>query len=93
LDVRAFTCKELQVQMASQKVAVVRSILHWESTYRGKPWNADFLMSDVWIAADNRWQLIYRHSSYPASQLPRIISERYARPANAEACNPPSKVN
>jgi hypothetical protein len=62
----------------SPDIYIVRSILDWESEYRGKPWNAKFVMSDVWIRRATGWKLVARHSSYPASELARIVNDRYA---------------
>ena len=78
LNVTGFRFVCLSVQPVDENVVIVRSTLHWASTYQGRPWNADFLMTDVWNRSGSGWQLVSRHSSYPASQLARVVQERYA---------------
>lgn len=80
LEAKSFEFLALSAQMVREDVAIVRSQLDWESTYRGAPWNAAFLMTDLWSReADGQWHLISRHSSYPADMLPRIVKERYSQ--------------
>lgn len=78
LTAEGFEFKQLQVQKIDDQAVIVRSQLDWRSNYRGRPWNAEFLMTDIWVLRDDRWQLISRHSSYPANELPRIVDERYS---------------
>jgi hypothetical protein len=33
------------------------------ATVRGKDWSGDFLMSDLWVRRDERWQVVARHAS------------------------------
>ena len=79
LKVEGFEFKSLSAQQLTSDVVIVRCVLAWRSTYRGKPWNADFLITDVWLQKDKQWRLVSRHSSYPASELPRIVRERFGR--------------
>ncbi len=48
--------------------AVVKSRLAQVATVGGVPWNASFMLTDVWIRRDGRWQVVTRHSSSPPSQ-------------------------
>lgn len=57
--------------------AIVQSRIDFKSVYRGKPWNADFLNTDIFILENGRWQIVQRHTSYPASQLKEIVRLRY----------------
>ena len=46
--------------------AIINCRIDWKSTWNGRDWSADFLMTDVWIKRHGRWQIVTRHSSYPA---------------------------
>ena len=48
--------------------AVVKSRLTQVATVGGQPWNATFMVTDVWIRRDGRWQVVARHSSTPPSK-------------------------
>ena len=58
--------------------AILRCRIDWKSTFRGKPWNASFLNTDVFIFKKGHWKIVSRHSSYPANQLKKIVQERYS---------------
>ena len=45
--------------------AVVRSRMSQEATVDGQPWDGTFMLTDVWIRRDGRWQVVARHSSTP----------------------------
>lgn len=64
LTVEHFRFHDVRVQQVGG-VAVVHSRLEWRSTLQGRPWNADFLNTDVWSDAGGRWRLVSRHTSYP----------------------------
>lgn len=68
LAVDSFRFHDFDIDLYGE-VAVVRSRLDWESTYRGQRWSSDFLKTDVWIRRDGRWQIVTRHSSHPRSQI------------------------
>jgi ketosteroid isomerase-like protein len=48
--------------------AVVKSRLTQVATVGGQPWNATFMVTDVWIRRDGRWQVVARHSSTPPAK-------------------------
>ena len=48
--------------------AVVKSRLSQVATVGGKPWNATFMLTDVWIRRGGRWQVVARHSSAPPAK-------------------------
>ncbi len=48
--------------------AVVRSRLTQEATVDGEPWNGTFMVTDVWIRRDGRWQVVARHASTPPAK-------------------------
>ena len=48
--------------------AVVKSRLSQVATVAGQPWNETFMLTDVWIRRDGRWQVVARHSSMPPAK-------------------------
>lgn len=49
-------------------VAVVKSRLRQQASVDGRPWNETFMLTDVWVRRDGRWQVVTRHSSSPPAQ-------------------------
>lgn len=78
LQAEEFKFLDLQAEPITADVVLVRSKLYWASRFRGRPWKANFLMSDIWRKEEGVWRLVARHSSYPADELPRIVAERYS---------------
>ncbi len=66
IEVESFRFHDMSVHVYGN-VAVVHTRIDWKSTWNGERWDADFLMTDVWILREGRWQLVSRHSSYPAT--------------------------
>jgi hypothetical protein len=48
--------------------AVVKSRLSQVASVGGAPWNATFMLTDVWVRRDGRWQVVARHSSTPPAK-------------------------
>ena len=48
--------------------AVVKSRLNQVASVDGKPWNETFMLTDVWVRRDGRWQVVARHSSTPPAK-------------------------
>ncbi len=48
--------------------AVVRSRLTQVATVDDQRWDATFMLTDVWIRRDDRWQVVARHSSSPPAK-------------------------
>ena len=48
--------------------AVVKSRLRQVARVDDKPWNATFMLTDVWIRRGGRWQVVARHSSTPPAK-------------------------
>ncbi len=59
-----------------EDMAIVQSRIDWKSQYRGQPWNADFLNTDIFVFRHGRWQIVHRHTSYPASFLSQAATMR-----------------
>jgi len=49
--------------------AVVRSRLTQVATVDDQRWDATFMLTDVWIRRDDRWQVVARHSSSPPAKV------------------------
>ena len=48
--------------------AVVKSRLSQVARVDDQPWNATFMLTDVWIRRRGRWQVVARHSSTPPAK-------------------------
>ncbi len=46
--------------------AVVRSRAHQRAEIDGRPWDREFLITDVWVRRGGQWQVVARHSSRPS---------------------------
>lgn len=64
--VESFRFHDVRVRRIGD-LALVYSRIDWRSSWNGKPWNADFLLTDVWLRRHGAWQIVSRHSSYPGS--------------------------
>ena len=66
LQVDLFRFYDFRVRVfPDRNTAIVHNRIDWKSTYRGKRWDADFLMTDVWMKRGGKWKIVARHSSYP----------------------------
>lgn len=48
--------------------AVVRSRMRQVATLGDQRWDDTFLLTDIWIRRNGRWQVVARHSSTPPSK-------------------------
>lgn len=48
--------------------AVVRSRMNQVARVDDQPWDATFMLTDVWIRRHGRWQVVARHSSTPPAK-------------------------
>ena len=46
--------------------AVINAQFQQNATFAGHDWSGEFLMTDVWVKRNGRWQVVARHSSRPA---------------------------
>jgi ketosteroid isomerase-like protein len=46
--------------------AVVKSRATQKAQIDGKPWEGEFLLTDVWIRRAGRWRVVTRHASRPS---------------------------
>jgi ketosteroid isomerase-like protein len=50
------------------EVAVVKSRMRQQASVDGRAWNETFMLTDVWVRRDGRWQVVARHSSTPPTR-------------------------
>jgi ketosteroid isomerase-like protein len=46
--------------------AVINAQFQQHATFAGHDWSGEFLLTDIWVKRDGRWQVVARHSSRPA---------------------------
>jgi ketosteroid isomerase-like protein len=46
--------------------AVINAQFQQRATFAGRDWSGEFLLTDVWVKRNGRWQVVARHSSRPA---------------------------
>ena len=61
---RSFRYEDFHVRVFGD-AAVVKSRATQEATVDGTDWSETFMLTDVWIRRDGRWQVVARHSSTP----------------------------
>jgi hypothetical protein len=63
-----FDCKVLRIDKMNvrvyDKAAILNIWLHQEAVVNEKDWNGDFLLTDVWVQKNEKWQVTSRHSSW-----------------------------
>ena len=47
--------------------AVIHAQFQQSATFAGSDWSGDFLLTDVWVRREGRWQVVARHASRPAT--------------------------
>jgi ketosteroid isomerase-like protein len=62
-------------------VALMRSRWTQTATLDDKPWNGEFLLTDVWVRRDHGWQVVARHSTPITGYSVGATAEMTARPA------------
>lgn len=60
-----FTWESLRVRLLDHDVALVHGRSHQQATAAGQDWSGVFLVSDVWVHRDGRWQVVARHGTGP----------------------------
>ena len=61
-DIQSFEFDAVQVHIYGD-TAVMRSRYTQKATYQGRDRSGQFLVTDVWIRRDGRWQVVTRHTS------------------------------
>jgi ketosteroid isomerase-like protein len=50
---------------------IVKTRVKITYTFNGQDRSGDYMVTDVWIKRDGRWQVATRHSSLPAKPTPK----------------------
>lgn len=58
-----FTIKKFDVRLYNE-TAVLNILFNQIATANGKDWSGDFLLTDVWVFKNKRWQVVSRHASW-----------------------------
>lgn len=63
-----YTCKSFRFDKIKVRTygntAVVNSWFHQEANVNGNDWNGDFLITDVWVKKNDKWQVVSRHANW-----------------------------
>lgn len=67
-----FTCenfqwKEIKVR-SYENVAVVNSITFQKANVGEQDWSGDFIVTDVWVNKNGKWQVVARHGTGPLNK-------------------------
>jgi Domain of unknown function (DUF4440) len=60
---QAYHFDRIDVRVYGQ-TALANVWYHQQATVRGNDWSGNFLMSDLWVRRDGRWQVVARHASW-----------------------------
>ena len=63
----SFEYSDVRVQVFGD-AAVVKSRMSQVASVGDQPWNETFMLTDVWVRRDGRWQVVARHSSTPPAK-------------------------
>lgn len=67
-----FGCFDISVDHVQQlgETAIVRCALRCDCLLQEGQWNAEFLVTDVWIRVGDGWRAVSRHASVPLGHWP-----------------------
>jgi Domain of unknown function (DUF4440) len=60
-----FSFEKLAVRIYGE-TAVINAQFQQTATFAGRDWSGEFLLTDVWVKREGRWQVVARHASRPA---------------------------
>ena len=60
-----FSFEKMQVRIYGD-TAVINAQFQQNATFAGQDWSGEFLLTDVWVKRNGRWQVVARHASRPA---------------------------
>jgi ketosteroid isomerase-like protein len=69
-----FSFRDVVIRIYGQ-MAVVNSRFHQQYAGESKESAGEFLLTDVWVQRDGRWQAVSRHASRPAQMIERASAE------------------
>jgi hypothetical protein len=64
VELTSFEIHDCQTQVY-ESAAVVRCRLEWKARVGERLWDAEFLITDMWILRNGRWRVVARHASLP----------------------------
>ena len=67
VEMVSFTVDEMETVLVDD-TAVVWSRISQQAKVSGEDWSDRFMLTDVWVRRDDRWQVVARHSSQPPSR-------------------------
>ena len=67
VEMISFTVDEMETVLIDD-AAVVWSRISQQAKVGGEDWSDRFMLTDVWVRRDDRWQVVARHSSQPPSR-------------------------
>ena len=67
VEMLSFTVDEMETVLVDD-TAVVWSRISQQAKVGGEDWSDRFMLTDVWVRRDDRWQVVARHSSQPPSR-------------------------
>jgi ketosteroid isomerase-like protein len=66
----SFEYHDTQVHMYGD-TGIVKTRVKITYTFNGQDRSGDYMVTDVWVNRDGRWQVVTRHSSLPAKPTPK----------------------
>ena len=63
----SFEWNEIRVR-SYENVAVVNAITSQRATVSGKDWSGEFMITDVWVNKNGKWQVVARHGTGPLNK-------------------------
>jgi ketosteroid isomerase-like protein len=67
VEMESFTVDAMEVAMFGD-TAVVWARVSQRARVGGDDWSDRFMLTDVWVRRDDRWQVVARHTSRPPSK-------------------------
>ena len=63
-----YDCKDFRFDKIKVRIydntSIVNSWFYQNATANGKDWSGNFLMTDVWVKKNEKWQVVARHASW-----------------------------
>ena len=67
VEMESFTVEAMEVAMLGE-TAVVWARVSQQARVRGDDWSDRFMLTDVWVRRQDRWQVVARHASRPPAK-------------------------
>jgi hypothetical protein len=63
-----FYWDDIRVRSLARDVVLVHARVSQTASVAGQDWSGTFLLSDLWVQRDGRWQVVARHGTGPLPQ-------------------------